>query len=114
MTSISSIWRTAVLTISIRAASLSSMRLRRNDPMTRFASATAEAQSLLDAYNANRPTSVPGSGPESLRVEYFTDAETYSGADLDKIVRLTHLGFLDECTATSLGKQGEAAKLMLL
>jgi sn-glycerol 3-phosphate transport system substrate-binding protein len=58
------------------------------DPVTRFVQATADVQSLVDAYNANTMTSIPGSGPESLRVEYFTDAETYSGADLDKIVQL--------------------------
>ncbi|MBM7774556.1 sn-glycerol 3-phosphate transport system substrate-binding protein [Actinokineospora baliensis] len=57
------------------------------DPVERFAQASADAQALLDAYNATCRSPVPGSAPETLRVEYFTDARTYSGADLDEVVR---------------------------
>ncbi|MFI6889792.1 ABC transporter substrate-binding protein [Streptosporangium canum] len=58
------------------------------DPDTRFAEATAEAQQLLDAYHADRAAAGPRS-PNSLRVEYFRDAEPYSGADLENIVQLS-------------------------
>lgn len=57
------------------------------DPAARFADATAEAQVLLDAYEADRREGGP-SEPTSLRVEFFTDAEAYSGADLENVVRL--------------------------
>lgn len=57
------------------------------DPAERFARATEEAQPLLDAYNADALADGPRR-PESLRVEHFTDAEPYSGADLENVVRL--------------------------
>jgi sn-glycerol 3-phosphate transport system substrate-binding protein len=52
-----------------------------------FGEATATAQRLLDAYNAECMTTGPRS-PSSLRVEFFTDSEPYSGADLENVVRL--------------------------
>jgi sn-glycerol 3-phosphate transport system substrate-binding protein len=57
------------------------------DPAERFADATAEAQRLLDAYNARVREGAPHD-PGSLRVEFFTDAEAYSGADLEEVVKL--------------------------
>lgn len=50
----------------------------------RMSKATEDAQVLLDAYNAD-----PGHpDPDALRVEFFTDAEVYSGADLENVVAL--------------------------
>ena len=57
------------------------------DPAKRFAEATAEAQALLDAYDADVADGGP-SAVESLRVEFYTDAEPYSGADLENVVQL--------------------------
>jgi sn-glycerol 3-phosphate transport system substrate-binding protein len=57
------------------------------DPTARFIAATAEAQTLLDAYDADRRDGGP-SAETSLRVEYFTDAKPYSGADLENVVAL--------------------------
>jgi len=57
------------------------------DPATRFAEATAEAQQLLDQYHLDCAGTGPHR-PESLRVEYFRDAEWYSGADLENVVQL--------------------------
>jgi sn-glycerol 3-phosphate transport system substrate-binding protein len=57
------------------------------DPEVRFAEATVEAQRLLDDYNADCGGTGPRR-PESLRVEYFRDAEWYSGADLENVVQL--------------------------
>lgn len=57
------------------------------DPVVRFAEATVEAQQRLDDYHAD----AAGTGPrrsESLRVEFFTDAEPYSGADLENVAQL--------------------------
>ncbi len=57
------------------------------DPAARFAEATIEAQLLLDDYYAD----CAGTGPRSLsslRVEYFKDVESYSGADLENVVQL--------------------------
>ncbi|MGW4277513.1 extracellular solute-binding protein [Streptomyces seoulensis] len=56
------------------------------EPAERFAEATAEAQELLDAYEKDRV----GNGvrdPQSLRVEYFRDAEAYTGAQLENAVK---------------------------
>lgn len=58
------------------------------DPLARFAEATVEAQQLLDAYEADAAAPTGPSRPESLRVEYFRDAEWYSGADLENVVQL--------------------------
>ncbi|MGR6975137.1 extracellular solute-binding protein [Streptomyces cynarae] len=58
------------------------------EPAERFAEATAEAQELLDAYEKDRT----GNGvrsPQSLRVEYFRDAEAYTGAQLENAVKGT-------------------------
>ncbi|MCB5165654.1 extracellular solute-binding protein [Streptomyces bambusae] len=52
----------------------------------RFAEATAEAQRLLDAYHADAAVAGPRN-PASLRVEYFRDAELYTGANLENAVR---------------------------
>jgi sn-glycerol 3-phosphate transport system substrate-binding protein len=57
------------------------------DPLERFAAADVEAQRLLEEYEADRADKGP-SRPESVRVEFFTDAEAYSGADLENVVRL--------------------------
>jgi sn-glycerol 3-phosphate transport system substrate-binding protein len=57
------------------------------DPLERFTAATTEAQRLLDDYNTESIASGPCS-PSSLRVEYFRDAEAYSGADLENVVQL--------------------------
>jgi sn-glycerol 3-phosphate transport system substrate-binding protein len=62
--------------------------LRGADPAARFAQAQDEAQRLLDAYEADRTGGGPWR-PESLRVEFFTDAEPYSGADLENVVQLS-------------------------
>ncbi|WP_018657706.1 extracellular solute-binding protein [Actinomadura flavalba] len=58
----------------------------RADVGASFAAATREAQRLLDAYNAGAPGVFPG-GAETLRVEFFTDAKAYSGADMDDVAR---------------------------
>ncbi|MEN3539938.1 extracellular solute-binding protein [Microbispora sp. ZYX-F-249] len=58
------------------------------DPVARFTQATAEAQELLDAYRADARGTGPRR-PESVRVEYFRDAEPYSGADLENVVQLS-------------------------
>lgn len=63
--------------------------VRGADAATRFTEATAEAQRLLDAYEADNRDGGPSS-PTSLRVEFFTDAEPYSGADLENVVQLDH------------------------
>jgi sn-glycerol 3-phosphate transport system substrate-binding protein len=57
------------------------------DPLTRLTEATAAAQTLLDAYHADCAGAGPHS-PNSLRMEYFRDAEEYSGATLEAVVRL--------------------------
>ncbi|MGW5051318.1 extracellular solute-binding protein [Actinokineospora sp. NPDC004072] len=60
------------------------------DPLARFTKATADAQRLLDDYNAyvlsgepRTPDRIPNS---SHRVEYYTDVEPYSAKDVEKIV----------------------------
>jgi len=65
------------------------------DPVERFTQANAEAQKLLEEYNAyavetgfRNPEDSPGHG---LSVEYYTDPEAgegYVGADLDELVML--------------------------
>ena len=57
------------------------------DPGDRFAAAEAEAGALLAAYRADCADAGP-TRPESLRVEFFTGAEEYSGADLENVVAL--------------------------
>ena len=57
------------------------------DPVERFTKATADAQKLLDAYHADALDGGP-TNPTSLRVEFYTDAEPYSGADLENVVQL--------------------------
>ncbi|WP_433236239.1 extracellular solute-binding protein [Actinomadura nitritigenes] len=57
------------------------------DVTARFARATEEARTLLRDYNAKAPAVVPG-GAEGLRVEYFSDTEAYSGADLENAARV--------------------------
>ncbi|MFF5207152.1 extracellular solute-binding protein [Streptosporangium sp. NPDC000396] len=57
------------------------------DPVARFTEATAEAQKLLDDYRADCLQAGPRS-PDTLRVEFFRDAEPYSGADLENVVQL--------------------------
>ncbi|MFE7136075.1 extracellular solute-binding protein [Streptomyces sp. NPDC057638] len=52
----------------------------------RFAKATAEAQGLLDAYENDRVTHGVRAA-QSLRVEYFRDAEEYTGAALADAVK---------------------------
>ncbi|MFF9347241.1 extracellular solute-binding protein [Streptomyces sp. NPDC014734] len=55
------------------------------EPTERFARATTQAQELLDAYEKDRVEAGVRS-PQSLRVEYFTDAEVYTGAALENAV----------------------------
>jgi sn-glycerol 3-phosphate transport system substrate-binding protein len=57
------------------------------DPEERFRQATGQAQKLLDDYRADAAVAGPRN-PQSVRVEYFTDAEAYSGADLENVARL--------------------------
>ncbi|MFD0692242.1 extracellular solute-binding protein [Actinomadura fibrosa] len=57
------------------------------DVTGRFARATAEARLRLREYNSKAPAIAPG-GVESLCVEFFTDAGSYSGADLEKVAEL--------------------------
>jgi sn-glycerol 3-phosphate transport system substrate-binding protein len=54
----------------------------------RYAAATVEAQELLDRYHADAAHTGP-QHPDSLRVEYFRDAEPYSGADMENVVQLS-------------------------
>lgn len=59
------------------------------DPDERFAAATVEAQGVLEAYERN----IEGTGPvtaETLRVEYFRDAEWYSGMVMEKVQKLDY------------------------
>lgn len=56
------------------------------DPVERFGQATAEAQRQLDAYHQDREKNGVRN-PDSLRVEYFTGAEDYSGAQVADAVR---------------------------
>jgi sn-glycerol 3-phosphate transport system substrate-binding protein len=58
------------------------------DPVERFTAATAEAQRLLDDYHADLAEGGPRR-PDSLRVEFFTDAEPYSGMDLENVAQLS-------------------------
>jgi sn-glycerol 3-phosphate transport system substrate-binding protein len=61
------------------------------DPDERFAEATAEAQGFLEQYEA----AIAGTGPvteDTLRVEYFRDAEWYSGMDLENVQQLDYDG----------------------
>jgi sn-glycerol 3-phosphate transport system substrate-binding protein len=58
------------------------------EPAERFAEATAEAQELLDAYERDRVDNGVRN-PQSLRVEYFRDAEAYTGAQLENAVKGT-------------------------
>lgn len=56
-------------------------------PEERFVEATAEAQAMLDRYHED----CAGTGPRSatsLRVEYFAQAEAYSGVDLEDVAKL--------------------------
>lgn len=57
------------------------------DAEERFAAASDAAQQLLDAYNTAVESGSPVT-PEALRIEYFTGAESYSGTDLENVVRL--------------------------
>jgi len=57
------------------------------DPETRFGQAQADAQRLLDAYLADCAEGGP-SRPESLRMEYFRDAEAYTAASQEAVVQL--------------------------
>lgn len=57
------------------------------DPVERFTRATVDAQKLLDDYYADCAAGGPSS-PSSLRVEYFSDVEPYSGADMENVVQL--------------------------
>jgi sn-glycerol 3-phosphate transport system substrate-binding protein len=57
------------------------------EPDTRFAEATVEAERLLADYRDDCLQSGPRR-PNSLRVEFFTGAEAYSGADLENVARL--------------------------
>ncbi len=59
------------------------------DAEERFAAATVEATGLLETYERN----IEGTGPvtaETLRVEYFRDAEWYSGMVMEKVQQLDY------------------------
>lgn len=71
----------------VMTAAMGDVLARGADPLERFTEATAQAQKLLDAYEADRADGGP-TNPTSLRVEFFTDAEPYSGADLENVVQL--------------------------
>ena len=61
------------------------------DADERFAEATIEAQQAIETYERN----IAGTGPvteETLRVEYFRDAEWYSGMDLENVQQLDYDG----------------------
>jgi sn-glycerol 3-phosphate transport system substrate-binding protein len=61
------------------------------DADERFAAATVEAQQVLEAYERN----IQGTGPvteEALRVEYFRDAEWYSGLVMENVQQLDYEG----------------------
>jgi sn-glycerol 3-phosphate transport system substrate-binding protein len=65
--------------------------LRGADPDERFAAATVEAQGVLEAYER----AIQGTGPvtaETLRAEYFRDAEWYSGMDMENVQQLDYDG----------------------
>ncbi|GAA3125631.1 extracellular solute-binding protein [Streptomyces goshikiensis] len=70
----------------VMTRAMADVLLRGDDPAERFAEATAEAQELLDAYEADRVENGVRS-PQSLRVEYFRDAEVYTGAQLENAVK---------------------------
>ncbi|MFI5929102.1 extracellular solute-binding protein [Micromonospora sp. NPDC051543] len=57
------------------------------EPAARFRRATAEAQTMLEAYALDCRRGGPVE-PQSLRVEFFADAEDYSGADLEDVAQL--------------------------
>ena len=57
------------------------------DPIERLTQATEQSQGLLDAYRADAADGGP-TNQTSLRVEYYTDAKPYSGADLENVVKL--------------------------
>ena len=58
------------------------------DPVERLTEATAEAQPLLDAYNAEATSATGPRSETSLRFEFFRDTKPYSGADMEKVVKL--------------------------
>ncbi|MCO1597533.1 extracellular solute-binding protein [Micromonospora sp. RHAY321] len=61
------------------------------DPLARFTQATAEAQKLLDDYNAwvsRVPRDVANIPNSSHRVEFWTDAKPYTAQDLEDVVPL--------------------------
>lgn len=59
--------------------------LRDADPGERFAQVAAQTQKLLDEYLADCAGTGPKS-PNSLRVEFFADAEEYTSAELENVV----------------------------
>jgi len=58
------------------------------DPVDRLASATDDAQRLLEAYNAEATSATGPASDNSLRFEYFRDAKPYKGADMENVVEL--------------------------
>lgn len=64
---------------------------RRADPVARFAKATADAQKLLDDYNAwvaEVPRNLTGIPNSSGGVEFWTDVEPYTAEDIENVVPL--------------------------
>lgn len=57
------------------------------DTTARFAEAQRVSQRQLEEYNAEALSTGPRS-PNSLRFEFFTGAEPYSGADMERVARL--------------------------
>lgn len=70
----------------VMTRAMSDVLLEDADITQRFFGATAEAQQLLDEYHADAAVAGPRK-PTSLRVEYFRDAELYTGAALENAVR---------------------------
>jgi sn-glycerol 3-phosphate transport system substrate-binding protein len=70
----------------VMTLAMSDVLLHGADPVERFARATEDAQRLLEAYEKDRVEDGVRS-PQSLRVEYFTGAEAYTGAQLENAVR---------------------------
>lgn len=70
----------------VMTRAMSDVLLHDANAADRFAEATQEAQELLVAYERDRVDNGVRS-PDSLRVEYFTGAEAYTGAQLENAVR---------------------------
>jgi sn-glycerol 3-phosphate transport system substrate-binding protein len=59
------------------------------DPVGRLTEASAEAQGLLNAYNAEATSATGPRSDTSLRFEYFRDTKPYKGTDMEDVVERT-------------------------